>query len=70
MTVIDPNVARVKVIDDFYIPSVNLVSDGKLPIIRVKIKTKGDILIPKIFNNYGKKISPEQWSIELPVTEE
>ena len=24
----------------------------------------------KYFNNYGKKMSPEQWSFELPVTEE
>ena len=26
------------------------------PFIRVKIKTKGDILIPKIFNNYGAEV--------------
>jgi hypothetical protein len=44
------------VIDDYYIPSVTLVSGGKLPIIRVKIKSKGDIIIPKIFNNYGAEV--------------
>ncbi len=44
------------VIDEFYIPSVTLVSGGKLPIIRVKIKSKGDIIIPKIFNNYGAEV--------------
>ena len=44
------------VIDDYYVPSVNLVGGGKLPIIRVKIKSKGDIIIPKIFNNYGSVV--------------
>ncbi len=44
------------IIDEYYIPSVTLVSGGKLPIIRVKIKSKGDIIIPKIFNNYGAEV--------------
>ncbi len=43
------------ILESYYVPSVNLVTDD-IPVIRVKIKSKGDVIIPKIFNNYGTEV--------------
>ena len=43
------------ILDSYYTPSVNLVTND-IPVIRVKIKSKGDVIIPKIFNNYGTEV--------------
>jgi uncharacterized protein YjbI with pentapeptide repeats len=44
------------IIDDYYVPSTNVCNESKFPIIRVKIRSKGDVIIPKIFNNYGAEV--------------
>jgi hypothetical protein len=43
------------ILENYYTPSVNLVTNN-IPVIRIKIKSKGDVLIPKIFNNYGTEV--------------
>ncbi len=43
------------ILENYYTPSVNLVTND-IHVIRVKIKSKGDVIIPKIFNNYGTEV--------------
>jgi hypothetical protein len=43
------------ILENYYTPSVNLITND-IPVIRIKIKSKGDVIIPKIFNNYGTEV--------------